>query len=386
MFLGLSADIAARSLLGLALATLVFDRTSSPLLSAMALFGGSFGHVFGATLLLSAADGIPPRLALSALPALFGVGALVVAVPGLPIWSVLAVVLGVGVLGSLGAGIRWGLLTEVLTADGYLLGRSVMQMTVGAMQIVATAAGAVALQVMSPSALMIIAAGLFLTSALVVRLGLSRRPARAAGRVSPRETMRVNRQLWATPGVATVYVALWLPNGLVVGAEALYVPYATTGAGALFVAGAAGMLLGDALMGRWVPARWRRHLVTPVRLMLAVPYLAFALEPAMPPAAALVAIASVGFSAGLLLQEQLIALTPNEVRGQALGLHSSGMMAMQGVGAVIAGLVAEYLSAGQAMAVMGAASILVSLALTPGLRRNATHRIPSQAPMPAGVK
>ena len=162
MFLGFSLDIAARSLMGLALATLVFSRTESPFLSAFALFGGAFGHAIGATLLLSAADRIPPRLALSALPAIFGLGALVVALPGLPVWVVLAVVLGVGVLGSLGAGIRWGLLTEVLPEDGYLLGRSAMQMTVGAMQIIATAAAAVALQVIAPSTLMIFAAGLFL--------------------------------------------------------------------------------------------------------------------------------------------------------------------------------------------------------------------------------
>ena len=181
--------------------------------------------------------------------------------------------------------------------------------------------------------------------------------------------MRVNRLLWLTPGVPTVYLALWVPNGLVVGAEALFVPYATTSAGALFVAGAAGMLAGDALMGRWVPAHWRRRLVTPMRLVLAVPYLMFVFQPDIPVAVVLVAIASPGFSAGLLLQEQLIALTPDAIRGQVLGLHSSGMLVFQGVGAVVAGTIAEIIDVGHAMAVMACASVLVTIALTPGLRR-----------------
>ena len=158
LFVAYSTGIAAGTLQGLALATLVFDRTASPFLSAVALFGGSFGHVVGATLLLSAADRIPPRLALSALPASFGLAALVVALPGMPVAAILAFVLGVGVLGSLGAGIRWGLLTEILPADGYVLGRSVMQMTVGAMQILAAATGAIALQFVSPATLLVVSA------------------------------------------------------------------------------------------------------------------------------------------------------------------------------------------------------------------------------------
>ena len=60
-------------------------------------------------------------------------------------------------------------------------------------------------------------------------------------------------------------------------------------------------------------------------------------------------------------------LTPDELRGHALGLHSSGMLAMQGVGAAFAGVIAELTSAATAMTVMAAISITVTLALAPGL-------------------
>jgi hypothetical protein len=105
-----------------------------------------------------------------------------------------------------------------------------------------------------------------------------------------------------------------------------------------------------------------------MRLLLAAPYLIFALRPALPIALTAVALASVGYSATLLLQQRLMALTPEELSGQALGLHSSGMLAMQGVGATLAGAVAQLTSPQAAMAAMAGASVAVTLALAPGLR------------------
>jgi predicted MFS family arabinose efflux permease len=81
-----------------------------------------------------------------------------------------------------------------------------------------------------------------------------------------------------------------------------------------------------------------------------------------------VSLASFGYSASLLLQQRLMALTPDELSGHALGLHSSGMLTMQGVGAALAGAVAQQIPPGAAMAVMAAVSVAVTLVLAPGLR------------------
>ena len=63
-----------------------------------------------------------------------------------------------------------------------------------------------------------------------------------------------------------------------------------------------------------------------------------------------------------------MVLTPDEVRGQALGLASSGMLAMQGAGAAVAGAVAQLSSPGAAMTAMAAISLAATLILAPGLR------------------
>lgn len=370
LFASVATQAAAGTLSSLALGTLIYDRTGSPLLSALSMFGPSFAQVLGATLLLSAADRLRPRAAMALVGLTFGVGNLLLAVPGMPPAAMFVLLLSMGLAASIGGGVRLGLLSEILPPGGFILGRSVFNMAVGAMQIAGFGAGGLLIALVSPRTALVLGGLLCLGTAVIARLGLTDRPPRAAGRPSVRVTWRVNRRLWSSPARRAVFLSLWVPNGLVVGAEALFVPYAPRAAGALFIAGALGMFLGDLSAGRFIPARLRPRFVTPLRFLLAAPYLLFALPMPVPVAVVLVAVASAGFGAGLLLQERLIALTDEAMLGQALGLHSSGMMTMQAVGATIAGLIAQQLPVGPAMAVMGALSLLVSLSLTRGLRRS----------------
>lgn len=368
LFLSSAGQIAAQTVSGLALGTLVFKQTGSPLLSSLAMFGPALAQVLGATTLLSGADRLPPRAAMTGLTLLFGIGTAVQAIPGLPVWAVFVVLLGLGVLGSLSGGVRYGLLNEILPRDGYLLGRSVFNMSVGIIQICGFAVGGILMTALSPRGTLIAGAALYLVAAAVARFGLTRRPPRAAGRPSVAETWRNNGRLWSSTPRRYVYLALWVPNGLIVGVESLYIPYAPQHAGLLFAFGALGMLAGDTVAGRFLPPRYRDRLVVPLCVLLAAPYLIFVLHPALPVALAAVVLATFGYSASLLLQDRLMALTPEELSGHALGLHTSGMLTMQGVGAALAGSVAEFTSPATGMALIAAASVAVTLALAPGLR------------------
>jgi predicted MFS family arabinose efflux permease len=156
-----------------------------------------------------------------------------------------------------------------------------------------------------------------------------------------------------------------------VGCEALFVPYAGERAGWLLVAGAAGMLAGDVVVGRWVTAAGRRRSNAALRVLLAAPFVPFALGPDLPVAAVLVAVATVGYAASLAQQEWLVALTPPEWRGQVLGVESAARMTGQGVFAVLAGALGDALSPGTAVTVLAVASLGVSVTLGPGLRRAA---------------
>ncbi|MEU7061015.1 MFS transporter [Streptomyces sp. NPDC046197] len=380
LFLFCSAQTVAQTVGGLALGTLVYRATDSPLLSAVSMFGPSLAQVLGATLFLSGADRLPPRRALAGISAAFAAGTALLATPGLPVWAVFAVLLVQGLIASLGGGVRWGLLNEVLTKDGYLLGRSVFNMMSGLMQITGYATGGVLVAALSPRVSLLLSAVLHAVAAAGFRTGLRHRPPRSAGRPSVAVTWRTNALLWGDRSRRLTYLGLWLPNGLVVGCESLYVSYAPGAAGTLFACAALGMLVGDMTVGRLLPVALRRHLATPLLLLLAMPYLVFALRPPVPLAACLVACASVGFGASLVQQERLMALTPDELGGHALGLHSAGMLTAQGVGASLAGSVAQVTSPAVAMTVMAVASTGVTLTLATAARR---AHAPAPRPAPA---
>ncbi|MBZ9639761.1 MFS transporter [Streptomyces sp. PSKA30] len=368
-FLSFTFHAAAQTIGGLALGTLVFRATDSPLLTAVSMFGPQLAQVLGATFLLSGADRLPPRSTLVGMGLAFAVGMAVMALPGLPLGAVFAVVLVQGLIASLGGGVRGGLMNEILPKDSYVLGRSVYNMAWGLMQIIGFATGGALLTVLSPRACLLLAAALYAASALATRLGLTARPPRSSGRPSVRATWRTNALLWSSRPRRLTYLGLWIPNGLVVGCDSLFVSYAPEAAGALFACGAVGMFVGDVTVGRLVPPALRPRLATPLLLLLATPYLFFFLRPGVYWAALATFVASMGFGASLVQQERLMSLTPDEMAGHALGLHSAGMLTMQGVSAALAGAVAQLTSPATGMTVMAAASLAVTGCLAWGWRR-----------------
>jgi MFS family permease len=371
LFLASSANVLAQTISGLALGTLVFRATESPLLSAVSMFGPSLAQMLGATLLLSGADRLRPRSTLTGISLAFAATTAVLALPVLPLWVLFAVILGQGLVASLGGGVRWGLVNEILSKDGFMLGRSVFNMMAGLAQIVGYATGGLLVAVLSPRLSLLLSAALYVAAAAVLRLGLTSRPPRAQGRPSAAATWRSNALLWSSRPRRHVYLALWIPNGLVVGCESLYVAYAPDAAGTLFACAALGMFVGDVTVGRLVPPGLRPRLGIPLLVLLAVPYLFFVLRPAVPLAAVAVAVASIGFGASLVQQERLVALTPDELSGHALGLHGSGMLTMQGVSAALAGSVAQLTSPATAITAMAVVSLVVTLSLAVASLRNA---------------
>ncbi len=82
-FLASSVQVAAQTMSSLALGTLIYSATGSPLLSALAIFGPSLTQVIGASTVLSASDRLPPRAVMSGLPLVFAAGTAALLAPGL---------------------------------------------------------------------------------------------------------------------------------------------------------------------------------------------------------------------------------------------------------------------------------------------------------------
>jgi MFS family permease len=358
---------------GLALGTVMYDETGSPFLTAVALFGGPLVQLITARYLLASSDLLRPRTAMMFMAGVATTTASLQMVPGLSWWVRFLILAGGYVTMAATSGTVLALLSDIVPRDAFVLARATMNITVGGMQIIGNGVGALLLAVLAPSWLFAIAALVGVSAGVTARIGLSDRPPRAAGKIVER-SRRVNRELLTSPVVQPVYLMMWVPNGLVVGCEALFIPYAGHHAGYLFAAGAVGMLAGDIVVGRFIPEDLRDRLILPLRASLAVPFLAFPLSPPVLVAAALVGLSAFGYSASLPLQERLVRHTREDVRGQAFGLSGTGLMAGQALGAVLAGGIAELFDAarsvGWAMATMAVLSLLITALLRKRLHRS----------------
>ena len=359
---------AGTTLQGIALGTLIYRRTGSPLLSALAMFGPSAAQLLGAATLLSWADRVRPRAALVAIGCAWTLVALLLALPW-TIWWLLAVAMLSGLIGSVSGGVQWGLVREVVPAEGYVMARSMFTVATGLMQILGFGLGGVLVDVIGSRVTLLVAAAVFAGSSLTARLRLRERPRRADDPASVQGTWRENRRLLGTPERRVLYLMLWVPNGLIVGCEALFIPYSSRWAGVLLSAAGLGMLAGDVLVARVLRPRLQARAAGLLRVLLALPYLPFALHLPLAVAVAAVTIASVGYASGLLLQQRLLAIVPPESAGQALGLHSAGMLGGQAIAAVLAGGLAQVLAPATVITLLAAASLAVTVAAAPRLRK-----------------
>ncbi|MGW2274223.1 MFS transporter [Streptomyces yangpuensis] len=361
LYVSFTLTAAAGALSGIALGTLVDRQTGSPFLTAVSMYGATFATVLGALTLMSVADGKRPRRTLLLLQLASLAGVCAQAVPGLPLAARFALLLFLGLFQSLGTGARLGLLAEVVPVSAYAPARSLMNITSGGTAILGYAVGAVLLHRTGPQGLFAVAASLTALAAAVVAATVREHSVRPTRRPGLRQTWRTNAELFSHPGRRALLLALWVPNGLVVGCEALFISYDPGRAGTYLAAGSAGMLLGDLVVGRLLTAGQRRRHAFALRLLLAAPFLLFAVHPPAPVLAVAVFVAGAGFAATLPLQEQLLELTPEAIRGQVQGVESAGRMTWQGLGAAIAGGLAQGLGPGAAIALAAAASLAVTL-------------------------
>lgn len=365
----------------LGLSVLVYARTGSGLLAAVAFSAGFAPQAVAGAFLTSLADRLPPRAMISGgLLARAVPGLLIGLVPAMPVPLTLTVVAAAALATPVFLAANSGLLPEVLDGDSYTLGRSLFGMVSSGTQIAGLGLGGALLPLLSARLLLVFAGVMLVGSAVVTRLGLRQRPARSTGargadssaggaRGTVRATLAGNRELLAIPGLRRLLLMQWLPAWFVTGAEALAVPYTqSTGhrasAASLLLAGTpCGMLLGNLVVGRLCAPAVRERLVLPLTLLAGAPLLAFALRPPLAAACLAMVVSGAGLAYPLGLQRAFADCLPQRLRGQGFGLASTGLMGGQGLLPSAFGGVASVLGAGGAMAIAGA-SVLVGALLT----------------------
>lgn len=102
LYASFTLTVAASTLSGFALGTLVNHQTHSPFLTAVSMYGAAFTTVLGALTLMSVADGSRSRRTIVALQFVSLVGVAAQAIPGLPLAARFGLLLVLGLFQSLG--------------------------------------------------------------------------------------------------------------------------------------------------------------------------------------------------------------------------------------------------------------------------------------------
>jgi predicted MFS family arabinose efflux permease len=369
------------------LSVLVYQRTGSPLLSSLTFALGFAPYLLGAGLVSAVADRYPSRRVLVTCEVLSCVLVAVMAVPGTPIIVLLALLVVLGTLAPVFQGTRAASLPEILTGSEYALGRSLLRMVSQSTQIVGFGLGGVLLLVVSPTLALLIASAGFATSALLLRFGTRLRPARLADgdhdkdKSIARASLSSVRQVFAVPGLRPLLLMTWLPPMFAVAPEALAAPYASqfgdhssAAVGLLLCAAPLGSVVGEALAGTFLPPAVRVRFVTPVAMIMFVPMFAFVFQPGPAAAVAALFVCGFGFTYAMGLDQRVLDVTPERLRGRALTVTMAGLMVGQGIGFAAAGAAAEFLPAHVvivAAGVLGLVAVLLCGSAAARTRRTA---------------
>jgi hypothetical protein len=374
--------IGADTLRTIALSVVVFTATGSAFLGALT-FGISFmPQVIGGVVIGALPDLVRPRLLITIGYGLEALGAAALALLDLPVWASLALVAGIACLAPVFNGTAGRLTADVLTGDAFVLGRSLFQLAASGAQLFGLAAGGIAIATVGAQHALLVSAGCHLVAAAGTRLLLPDLPApgRTGDQSLVAQSWQVNRRLLADATIRRLLLVMWLPPAFVTGAESLLVPFAALrdfpdgAAGLLLACVVVGMLIGNLAVARLLAPATRERLVPVLVAVLGAPLVGFALGLGPVPLGALLVVTGAGFGYGLGVQRQFRDAVPHEVRGQAFGLMSTGLMTLQGVGPALFGLATEVVPVGVAMALGGVATVLTAIWIGVGARVTDTAR------------
>ncbi|WP_131737549.1 MFS transporter [Actinomadura roseirufa] len=333
-----------------ALAVLVYEHTSSALLTAVTYALTYLPPIVGGPVLSGLADLCPRRTVMVVCDVLRAGLVAAMALTPLPFWALCALLFVTVLLGAPFTAARAALLPDVLEGDRYVAGSAINNMTHQATQMFGFLAGGAVVAVVGTYEALGLDAVTFGASALILLGGLRARPAsKDRERAAPGlwgGTRDGARLVFGDPTLRSLVLFAWLCAFSVV-PEGLAAPYAATfGGGAVTVgllmsAMPMGMVVGAFLFSRFVRPANRLRAMGWMAVLACAPLIVAAARPPLWGVVLLWALAGAGGAYQLAANAAFVAAVPAAGRGQAFGLAQSGILAGQGLGILAAGAAAQ---------------------------------------------
>ena len=373
LFIAQAISLTGDQLARVAIATLVFSETGSAFLTALVYAVTYLPWLVGGPLLGGLADRLPRRAVMVTCQLTSAVLVALMAVPGMPLIALAALLFVVILAESPFLSARASLLVDVLPDDRYVLASAMNQLTIQAAQVVGFAAGGALIRLIGPRDALLVNALSFLVSAALVRFGVRVHGAIASVQLGNSwERMKTGAKVvFGDPRLRGLVLLGWLATFWVV-PEGLAAPYAkgdSTAIGLLLASQPIGSVVGGVVLSRLVRPATRLEVMGWLAVMSCLPLVFFFTTPPLPLAVGLLVISGIGTTYNLPANAAFMQALPAERRGQAFGLVSAGLVAGQGISIALAGACAELTSPGVVIGVAGVLGVVAALSLSGAGRR-----------------
>ncbi len=355
-----------------AIAILVYGRTHSAFLTALAYALTYLPPIAGGPLLSGLADLFPRRRVMIVCDA-FRVGTVgLMAIPGIP-FAALCVLLFCTVLtGVPFSSARTALMPDVLPGDKFVLGSAVGNITYQASQILGFVAGAGVVAILDPHKTLGIDAATFGVSALIVLIGVRARPTPVREGTARPSLWSVSadgiRIVFGSHMLLTLLLFGWLAGFYIV-PEGLAAPYArslhgsTLTVGLLMAAMPLGMVIGALLLGRVAAPSSRVRIMGWLAVLSCAPLIGSAWGPPLWVVLPLWALAGAGGAYQLAAAAAFVQALRPATRARAFGVAQSGLYAVQGLGILAGGAAAQAIGAPLAVGLAGLVGVTAATML-----------------------
>jgi hypothetical protein len=267
---------------------------------------------------------------------------------------------------------RAALMPDVLPGDTFVLGSAIGNITYQASQILGFVAGAAVVAVLDPHKTLGIDAVTFAVSALIVTAGVRSRPAPARGDAARASLWSVSadgvRIVFGNRLLLTLLLFGWLAGFYIV-PEGLAAPYArslhgsTLTVGLLMAAVPLGMVAGAFLLGRVAAPSARIRMMGWLAVLSCAPLIGSAWSPPLWAVLTLWILAGAGGAYQLAAAAAFVQALRPDTRARAFGVAQSGLYAVQGLGILAGGAVAQLIGAPLAVGLAGLAGLTAATML-----------------------
>jgi predicted MFS family arabinose efflux permease len=367
-FLSVAGDQLAR----VALTVLVYDRTRSALLAAITFVASVVPVFVGGMTLGWLADKYPRRAVMITCDLARFVLVLVMAIPGVPLATMVTLLVVVTLTEAPFNAARAAILPDVLVGDRYVLGTAAMITTYQFAQVLGFVVGGTVVAFCGVRTSLIIDAATFALSALIVRVWVRARPAPAASVHRPYSRLAGiftgARLVWTRPALRTPLLFGLLaafynaPEG-VAAPLASAVGRGAAAVGLILAANCLGQTAGAITFSRFVAPSARLRFIGPLAVLACAVLVLFFWEPDLSVSLLILFVSGSCACYQLAANAAFVSATPQEHRSQAFGVAQGAMSLGQGVVMILAGAAAEHHSPARAIAACGAVGAVVALAV-----------------------